>query len=73
MPVPIYLYYGDLSVKTAIHYIANVSFIDVIRVEGEYPFILKLSNFKCVDTTLLNMLEKDKRLPLILHFDYRLH
>ena len=73
MPVPIYLYYGDLSVHTSIRYIANVSSIDVTNVDGDYPFILKLSNFKCVDISFLNMLEKDKRTPLILYFNYRLH
>ena len=73
MPVPIYLYYGDLSVHTSIRYIANVSSIDVTNVNGDYPFILKLSNFKCVDNSFLNMLEKDKRTPLILYFEYRLH
>ena len=73
MPVPIYLYYGDLSVRTSIRYIANVSSIDVTNVDGDYPFILKLSNFKCVDISFLNMLEKDKRTPLIIHFSYNLH
>ena len=73
MPVPIYLYFNDLSVKTSIRYIANVSTIDVTNVDGDYPFILKLSNFKCVDNSFLNMLEKDKRLPLIIHFSYQLH
>ena len=73
MPVPVYLYYNDLSVKTSIRYIANVSTIDVTRVDGEYPFILKLSNFKCLDNSFLNMLSEDKRTPLILYFSYNLH
>ena len=73
MPVPIYLYYNDLSVKTSIRYIANVSTIDVTNVDGDYPFILKLSNFKCVDNSFLNMLAEDKRTPLILYFDYSVH
>ena len=73
MPVPIYLYFNDLSVKTSIRYIANVSTIDVTNVDGDYPFILKLSNFKCVDVNFLSMLEKDKRLPLILYFSYNLN
>ena len=73
MPVPIYVYYNDLTVKTSIRYIANVSTIDVTNVDGEYPFILKLSNFKCVDNTFLSMLSEDKRTPLILYFKYNLH
>ena len=73
MPVPIYLYYNGLSVKTSIRYIANVSTIDVTNVDGDYPFILKLSNFKCVDNSFLSMLAEDKRTPLILYFSYKLH
>ena len=72
-PVHLYLYYGDLSAQAQIAYINNVSTINVTRVDGEYPFILKLSNFRCYDNFLLTLLEKDKRLPLILYFKYDLH
>ena len=67
------LYFDDLSKDTSISYIDNISTIDVTRLRNDYPFILKLSNFKCNNDTLLNMLATDKRLPLILYFDYLVH
>ena len=73
MPAPISVYYNDLTVETYIRYIKNVSTIDVTRVYGDYPFILKLSNFRCFDSSFLNMLSKDKRTPLFIHFIYPLH
>ena len=67
------LFFDDLSKHTPISYIDNISTIDVTRLRNDYPFILKLSNFKCNNNTLLNMLATDKRLPLILYFDYFPH
>ena len=67
------LYFDDLSKETPISYIDNISTIDVTQLRNDYPFILKLSNFKCNNNTLLSMLATDKRLPLILHFDYLVH
>ena len=67
------LYFDDLSKETPISYIDNISTIDVTQLRNDYPFILKLSNFKCVDNSFLSMLATDKRLPLILHFDYLVH
>ncbi len=66
------LYFDDLSKDTRISYIDNISTIDVTRLRDDYPFILKLSNFKCNDNTLLSMLSTDKRLPLILYFGYNI-
>ena len=67
------LYFDDLSKETPISYIDNISTIDVTQLRNDYPFILKLYNFKCNNNTLLSMLATDKRLPLILHFDYLVH
>ena len=67
------LYFDDLSKDAPISYIDNISTIDVTRLRNDYPFILKLSNFKCSNDTLLSMLATDKRLPLILYFDYFPH
>ena len=67
------LYFADLSKDTPISYIDNISTIDVTRLRNDYPFILKLSNFKCSNNTFLSMLEKDKKTPLIIYFEYYLH
>ena len=67
------IFFDDLSRDTHISYIDNISTIDVTRLRNDYPFILKLSNFKCSNNTLLSMLATDKRLPLILYFDYFPH
>ena len=67
------LYFDDLSVESSIRYNDGISGFGVTRLNGDYPFILKLSNFHCDSYSLLSMLAEDKRLPLILYFKYNLH
>ena len=67
------LYFDDLSVESSIRYNDDISGFGVTRLNGDYPFILKLSNFHCDSYSLLSMLAEDKRLPLILYFKYNLH